>query len=88
MRGGMKPKDAGMAALKRVVANTIEKRLLNHRGKPNFQVTYYILSPTGEHAGVTMYELSGKEPVKYSVCTEDGPQTLRAEAMFPGTAED
>src|SRR5216684_1294624 len=29
MRNGLAPKDAGMAALKRLVANTIEKRLLN-----------------------------------------------------------
>jgi N4-(beta-N-acetylglucosaminyl)-L-asparaginase len=44
MRGGMPPKDAGMAALKRVVANTVEKRLLNGRGKPNFNVNYYIVN--------------------------------------------
>ena len=43
MRGGMAPKDAGMAALKRVVANTVEKRLLKGRGKPNFNVNYYIV---------------------------------------------
>jgi hypothetical protein len=29
MRYGMTPKDAGMTALKRVSANTVEKRLLN-----------------------------------------------------------
>jgi len=44
MRNGMSPKDAGMAALKRVVANTVEKRLLNSRGKPNFNVIYYIVN--------------------------------------------
>src|SRR5437870_8145665 len=32
MRGGMSPKDAGMTALKRVVANTVEKRLLTAPG--------------------------------------------------------
>jgi len=38
MRNGTSPKDAGLIALKRVVANTVEKRLLNGRGKPNFNV--------------------------------------------------
>src|SRR3981081_4020046 len=41
MRNGATPKDAGMAALKRIVDNTIEKRLLNSRGKPNFNVNFY-----------------------------------------------
>jgi N4-(beta-N-acetylglucosaminyl)-L-asparaginase len=36
LRNGMSPKDAGMKALKRIVANTVEKRLLNSRGSPNF----------------------------------------------------
>src|SRR5947199_600113 len=36
MRQGMHPKDAGMAALKRIKSQTIAKRLLNSRGNPNF----------------------------------------------------
>src|SRR5213083_1551534 len=58
MRSGMSPKDAGMAALKRVVANTVEKRLLNGGGKPNFNVNYYIVNAKGDYAGVSLYELS------------------------------
>jgi N4-(beta-N-acetylglucosaminyl)-L-asparaginase len=88
MRNGMSPKDAGMAALKRIAANTIEKRLLNSRGQPNFNVIYYILNAKGAHAGVTLYEKGGKEPVRYAVCTEGGPTTLAAEGLFPGTPED
>ena len=88
MRGGMSPKDAGMAALRRVVANTVEKRLLNGRGKPNFNVNYYIVNDKGEYAAVSLYELSEKEPVRFAVCTEDGPRTLQAEAMFTGAPKD
>ena len=33
MRRGTHPKDAGMEALKRIKANTVEKRLLNARGE-------------------------------------------------------
>jgi N4-(beta-N-acetylglucosaminyl)-L-asparaginase len=86
MRGGMSPKDAGMAALKRVVASTVEKRLLNERGRPNFNVTYYILNAKGEQAGVSLYEMSERAAVRYAVCDEDGPRTVRAEGMFEGSA--
>src|SRR5688572_13774522 len=52
MRGGMAPKDAGLEALRRVRANTVEKRLVNSRGNPNFGLNFYILSGRGEYAGV------------------------------------
>src|SRR5215831_10709546 len=41
MRQGMHPKDAGMAALQRIKAQTVAKRLLNGRGNPNFAMTFY-----------------------------------------------
>ncbi len=78
MRRGAHPKDAGMAALKRVAANTVEKRLRNDRGQPNFGLNFYVLNKKGEHAGVSMY------PSKYAVCDENGPQTLATEALYPG----
>lgn len=87
MRQGRAPKDAAISALERVVANTVEKRLLNGRGKPNFNLVYYALNTKGEHAAVSLYELSGKQPVRYALCTENGPQTLPAEALFAGTPE-
>ena len=88
MRNGMSPKDAGMTAMKRVVANTIEKRLLNSRGKPNFDLNYYIVNAKGEYAGVTLYESSGRAPARYAVCTENGPQTVPSEALLPGRSMD
>ena len=42
-----------MEALRRIKANTIEKRLLNSRGEPNFNINFYILNAKGEYAGVT-----------------------------------
>jgi N4-(beta-N-acetylglucosaminyl)-L-asparaginase len=78
MRRGMHPKDAGLDALRRIRANTIEKRLLNPQGNPNFNVSFYIVNAKGEYAGVTMYASS------YAVCTEAGPQTLPTEALLPG----
>jgi len=82
MRQGMSPKDAGMLALKRIAANTVEKRLLSSRGQPNFNVNYYILNTKSEYAGVALYA------ARFAVCGADGPQTLATEALFPGKAED
>jgi N4-(beta-N-acetylglucosaminyl)-L-asparaginase len=84
MRNGMSPKDAGIAALKRVVANTVEKRLLDSRGRPNFHLVYYMLNARGEYAVTSMYELSGKKPMRFAVCTDDHPRTETAEALFEG----
>jgi N4-(beta-N-acetylglucosaminyl)-L-asparaginase len=78
LRRGAHPKDAGMEALKRVVANTVEKRLLNDRRQPNFGLNFYVLNAKGEHAGVSMY------PSKYAVCDESGPRTLPTESLFEG----
>src|SRR5438132_6559770 len=73
MRRGAHPKDAGMEALRRVKVNTIEKRLLNSKGTPNFYVNFYILNAKGEYAGVTMYQES---TARFALCNENGPQTL------------
>src|SRR5437660_2208101 len=85
MRRGAHPKDAGLEALRRIKANTIEKRLLNSRGAPNFYVNFYILNAKGEYAGVTMYE--GSE-AKFAICNESGPRTLSCEGLLPGKPED
>jgi N4-(beta-N-acetylglucosaminyl)-L-asparaginase len=79
MRRGAHPKDAGMEVLKRIKSNTVEKRLLNSRGLPNFGINFYILNAKGEYAGVTMYEGSS-----FAICNESGPQTLKAEALLEG----
>ena len=82
MRRGAHPKDAGMEVLKRIKGNTIEKRLLNQRGLPNFGINFYILNAKGEYAGVSMYE------AWYAMCSENGPQTLNTEPMLPGRPND
>lgn len=84
MRNGMSPKDAGIAACKRVVANTIEKRLLNRRGKPNFDLNFYVLNARGDFAGVSLYEKVGNSPVRFAVCDEHGPRLVHFEALFEG----
>lgn len=83
MRRGKHPKDAGMEALKRIKANTIEKRLLNSKGNPNFGINFYIINAKGEWAGVTMYP-----GAFYAICNDAGPQTLSSDALLTGKATD
>jgi N4-(beta-N-acetylglucosaminyl)-L-asparaginase len=84
MRRGAHPKDAGMTALKRIKANTIEKRLLNDRGEPNFNVNFYVLTKKGEHAGVTLY---GGPTLTYAYCDERGPRTAALEPLLQGSPQ-
>src|SRR6266404_1545184 len=77
MRRGAHPKDAGMEALKRIKANTVEKRLLNSKGNPNFGINFYIVNAKGEYAGVSMYE-----GARYAFCNENGPQTVDCEPLL------
>jgi N4-(beta-N-acetylglucosaminyl)-L-asparaginase len=83
MRRGMHPKDAGLEACRRIKANTIEKRLRNSKGNPNFNINFYALNAKGEHAGVSMYPAAS-----YAVCTESGAETLPCEPLLQGKPED
>ena len=83
MRRGARPKDAGMTALKRIQANTVEKRLLNSRGLPNFGVSFYVLNKKGEYAGVGMYGGAG---VEFAVCDARGPRLEAMEPLLQGQA--
>jgi N4-(beta-N-acetylglucosaminyl)-L-asparaginase len=82
MRRGLAPKDAGMEALKRIKANTVEKRLLNAQGLPSFNVNFYILNRKGEFAGVAMYAATRGRANRYAVCTENGPETRDIDGLL------
>jgi len=85
MRRGMSPKDAGMAALKRVQANTIEARLLNERGLPNFDLRFFILNKQGAYAGVALY---GAGESTFAVCDENGAREEPLEGLLEGSPRD
>ena len=85
LRRGMHPKDAGMDGLRRIKANTIERRLLNSRGEPNFNVNFYVVTAEGDYAGVSMF---GGKGVNYAVCTEHGAEILPCEPLLSGAATD
>ncbi len=89
MRRGMSPKDAGMEALRRIRANTVEKRLRDAQGRPVFNVTFYVVNAKGEFAGVSLWGGADASdphhhPTQYAVCTEKGPQTLPVESLYEG----
>ena len=86
MRRGNHPKDAGMSALRRIRHNTIEPRLLNGRGMPNFNVKFYVINNVGDYAGVAMYSPEGRS--QYSVCTESGAELLNFEPLLEGSPTD
>jgi len=85
LRRGMSPKDAGMEGLRRIQANTVEERLLNSRGLPNFGISFYVLDRSGRHAGVSMYT-SLKS--RYAVCTDNGAALMPLEPLLDGSADD
>jgi N4-(beta-N-acetylglucosaminyl)-L-asparaginase len=83
LRRGLHPKDAGMEGLDRIRSNTVERRLLNERGLPNFGVTFYIVDAGGQYAGVSMY--AGRNS-QYAVCTENGAELVSLEPLLDGSA--
>jgi len=78
LRAGASPLDAGMDALRRIRDNTVEPRLLNPRGLPAFNVSFYVVSARGEYAAMSLYEN------KFAVCTENGPAVLQTTALLEG----
>jgi N4-(beta-N-acetylglucosaminyl)-L-asparaginase len=85
LRRGMHPKDAGMAALKRVVDNTVEKRLRNGMGRPNFNLRLFVLDKKGQHAGVALY---ASEEGIYGFCGENGSEERPLEGLLDGAPTD
>ena len=85
MRRGKHPKDAGMEALKRIKANTIEKRLRKANGDPNFNINFYVLNAKGDYAGVAMYNPNGRG--QFAVCDDRGPRLEKSEPLLQGDSE-
>ena len=85
IRQGMSPKDAGMATLERVRGNTVESRLLNSRGLPNFDLRFFVLNKAGDYAGVAMY---GSAESAFAVCDENGAREEPLEGLLEGSPRD
>lgn len=66
MRNGASPEAALMKVCERVIAMT-EKRLLDDRGRPYFDLNFYAVTKDGRYAGVSCYEGS-----QFAVCDDKG----------------
>ena len=79
LRRGKSPKDAGMAAIRRIKDMVIQKRLLDDKGQPNNEVSinFYVLNKKGEYAGVTLRGRSN-----FAVCDENGPRSIPMEPLL------
>ena len=75
-----------MEALRRIKANTIEKRLQNARGEPNFNINFYMLNAKGEYAGVTMYAPDPAASASPSA-TRKAPRLETCEPLLQGGPE-
>jgi hypothetical protein len=74
-----------MDALRGISSNTVEARLLNEGGEPNFNVRFLVLNKQGEFAGCSMYAAGESE---YAVCTDNGSELRPLEPLLPGLPTD
>ena len=77
MRQGLSPAQATLKTLERIVATT-EARLLDARGRPNFDIQFYAVAKDGRYAGATLYE-----GADFAVCDERGARVELCAPMFP-----
>ena len=79
MRQGLAPQAALMKVMERVLAMT-EKRLLDDKGRPRFDLNFYALAKDGRYAGACAYEGG-----TFAVCDEKGPRIEKSAFLFKAT---
>ncbi|MGB7211027.1 MAG: N(4)-(beta-N-acetylglucosaminyl)-L-asparaginase [Gemmatimonadales bacterium] len=79
MRRGLKPTDAALETLKRVL-QLAPPRLIGADGKPKFQLNYYVVNKNGEHGSAALY------PSQYAVNDGSGAKLKDAAHLFEGGA--
>lgn len=86
MRRGKHPKDAAMAGLARIRAATVENRLLDAKGQPRFNVSFYVVDRQGRTAGATMFHKTPTAVAQWAICTEHGAELRETESLFEAMA--
>ena len=76
MRQGITPEQSIIKVMERVLAMT-EKRLLDERGRPYFDLQFYALAKDGRIAAATAYEGS-----KFAVCDSQGARLVDCAYLF------
>ena len=75
MRRGMKPADAAMETLKRVLT-MVPPRQIDQAGKPTFGLQYYAINKKGEFGAASFF------PAQYAGCDERGAALYDCAHMF------
>ncbi|MCA8949094.1 MAG: N(4)-(beta-N-acetylglucosaminyl)-L-asparaginase [Planctomycetes bacterium] len=73
---GKSPTDACLETVKRVARMTRVARLLDAKGRPDFQVKFYATDKRGRAGAAAMY------PGKFAVCDDSGPRLEDLAALF------
>lgn len=76
MRNGASPEEAGMEVLRRI-AKTTEQRLRRADGKPDFDISFYVMSKDGRYAGTSMYK-----GAKFAVTDERGTRLEDCQGLY------
>jgi len=76
MAQGKSPTDACMSAVRRVQRMTRVARLLDDRGRPDFQVQFYATDKGGGIGAAGMY------PSSYALCDENGPRHAQMASLY------
>lgn len=83
MRGGVSPEEACLRALRRAVEMS-EPRVLDERGRPRFDLSYYALAKDGRWGAAAMYGAAqaGKPRGHVAVCDSSGPRLVAQASLF------
>ncbi|MFN2567767.1 MAG: N(4)-(beta-N-acetylglucosaminyl)-L-asparaginase [Gemmatimonadaceae bacterium] len=76
MRQGMTPQQALLKVMERVIAMT-ERRLLDDRGRPYFDLNFYAVHKDGRYAGASAYQGS-----RFAVADDRGPRVEESVYLF------
>jgi len=76
MRNGASPEQAALKTLERMVHMT-EKRLLDDRGRPRYDIQMYAVTKDGRYGAATMYD-----GASFAVCDEKGPRLEKCASLF------
>ena len=77
MRQGMSPTDACLEALRRIATFTVEDKLRDAQGRPNFNVNYYAVNKAGEWGGAAIW--SG---TRYAVSTGEDTRLVDSAHLY------
>jgi N4-(beta-N-acetylglucosaminyl)-L-asparaginase len=78
IEAGLTPTEACIAVAKRLADRTREKRLLNDKGQPAFNVTFYALRADGAYGAASLMEGS-----KFAVSDDTGNRMENAAFLYP-----